>query len=771
MHKRAQGTIAGLFVVLICWCLLGVTSAATAATAADGLTCPQTLLPAQVKTLAKSVAATTTGQGGISGRVTEKGTPNGIANVDVMAMGVGLCTANYGTATTDANGNYTISGLTGGTYQVEFTPPNATPYYIPQWYNGVLTMTQAAAVQVTEPNTTPNINANLERGGSISGVVSTSDSGLPISITVTASGTKGGSGSTSLGYDGTGSYTITGLATDSYTVSFKSPGISIPPFTSYASKDYPNNPVAVTAPGETKNINITLSPGGSITGTVTDPSGNPLNQIFVTAQQAGAVSVGTGFTDTHGIFTIGGLPSGTYEVVTNRYNATAYLPGKKTGVVVVAPDTNNIGTIQLQLGGQITGTVKNYLGAPLSGVYAGAYDATTGVFVNTATTVADGAYTINSLDTGSYKVEFFICQGGYVTQWYNHKTSQATADPVSVTKPNIVHNIDATLDLQSSGYGVIYNGNGSTGGTVPVDGNSYATGATVTVLGAGTLSRTGYAFNGWNTVANGSGARYDAGNTYTMGTASIAFYAQWTPQATYTVTYSGNGSTGGAVPVDANSYLQGATVTVLGAGTLTRTGYTFNGWNTVANGSGARYDAGNTYTMGTANITFYAQWTPQATYTVTYSGNSSTGGAVPVDGNSYATGATVTVLGAGTLTRTGYTFKGWNTAANGSGASYVAGNTYTMGTASITFYAQWTSTSAITKGDVNSDGIVNVFDALLTLQYAVGLIEHTPENITKYLAVADVAPLGTDGKPKGDGVVNVFDALAILRHAVSLDPW
>ena len=78
----------------------------------------------------------------------------------------------------------------------------------------------------------------------------------------------------------------------------------------------------------------------------------------------------------------------------------------------------------------------------------------------------------------------------------------------------------------------------------------------------------------------------------------------------------------------------------------------------------------------------------------------------------------------------------------------------------------------IASGDVNSDGKVDVFDALLTLQYAVGLIEHTPESNTKYLAAADVSPLDAiTGKPKGDGVVNVFDALAILRKAVNLDRW
>ena len=59
------------------------------------------------------------------------------------------------------------------------------------------------------------------------------------------------------------------------------------------------------------------------------------------------------------------------------------------------------------------------------------------------------------------------------------------------------------------------------------------------------------------------------------------------------------------------------------------------------------------------------------TYSVTYNGNTNTGGSVPTDGNSYINGDTVTVLGnTGSLTRVGYTFAGWNTAADGSGASY-----------------------------------------------------------------------------------------------------
>ena len=80
--------------------------------------------------------------------------------------------------------------------------------------------------------------------------------------------------------------------------------------------------------------------------------------------------------------------------------------------------------------------------------------------------------------------------------------------------------------------------------------------------------------------------------------------------STYTVTYDGNGKTGGNVPTDSNSpYEENDKVTVLGnTGTLVKTNYTFTGWNTAADGSGTHYDADDTFTMGTSNVTLYAEW-------------------------------------------------------------------------------------------------------------------------------------------------------------------
>jgi uncharacterized repeat protein (TIGR02543 family) len=161
---------------------------------------------------------------------------------------------------------------------------------------------------------------------------------------------------------------------------------------------------------------------------------------------------------------------------------------------------------------------------------------------------------------------------------------------------------------------------------------------------------------------------------------------------TYTVTYNGNGNTGGSVPVDSTGYRAGDTVTLQGAGDLIKTGHSFAGWNTKADGTGTTYGPEATFAMGTTNVTLYAKWVVDTipTYTVTYNGNGNTGGNVPVDSAGYRAGDTVTVQGAGSLTKTGYSFAGWNTKADGTGTTYTQGQTFPMEAANVTLYAKWT---------------------------------------------------------------------------------
>ena len=191
------------------------------------------------------------------------------------------------------------------------------------------------------------------------------------------------------------------------------------------------------------------------------------------------------------------------------------------------------------------------------------------------------------------------------------------------------------------------------------------------------------------------GAAYTFGASSASGSGGLLVHALWTGLPAYTVTYAGNGNTGGTVPTDSTECLAGTTVTVLGnTGSLANSGHTFAGWNTAANGSGTAYAAGATFTMGSSNVTLYAQWTlSSATYAVTYVGNGSTSGFGLPDPNQYAAGSTVTVHGnLGFFFKPDYSFDGWNTSANGSGAAYAIGETFTMGNSDVTLYAQWNAT-------------------------------------------------------------------------------
>jgi uncharacterized repeat protein (TIGR02543 family) len=224
-----------------------------------------------------------------------------------------------------------------------------------------------------------------------------------------------------------------------------------------------------------------------------------------------------------------------------------------------------------------------------------------------------------------------------------------------------------------STYTVTYDGNGSDGGSVPVDGNNYTSGAEVTVPGnTGSLTRSGFTFSGWSDGTN----TYTAGDTFIMGSADVTLSAVWSEIITYTVTYDGNGSDGGSVPVDGNNYTSGAEVTVPGnTGSLTRSGFSFSGWSDGTN----TYTAGDTFIMGSADVTLSAVWEKKSSggggttipsYTLSYDSNGAISGSVPAS-KSYTNGSMVTVCGnTGSLAKSGCRFSGWNTRPDGSGTDY-----------------------------------------------------------------------------------------------------
>ena len=75
-----------------------------------------------------------------------------------------------------------------------------------------------------------------------------------------------------------------------------------------------------------------------------------------------------------------------------------------------------------------------------------------------------------------------------------------------------------------------------------------------------------------------------------------------------TITFNANGGSG-TVPTAISTYV--GVANTIPSNSLTRTGYTFNGWNTASDGSGTAYATGSTITP-TGDVTLYAQW--QTTY-------------------------------------------------------------------------------------------------------------------------------------------------------------
>ena len=90
----------------------------------------------------------------------------------------------------------------------------------------------------------------------------------------------------------------------------------------------------------------------------------------------------------------------------------------------------------------------------------------------------------------------------------------------------------------------------------------------------------------------------------------------------YSVTYNGNGNTGGSVPTDSEAYEKNETVTVKSnSGSLVRTGYTYGGWNTKDDGMGNNYTAGTGTFNITTNTILYAKWSINThAYTLTKTG-------------------------------------------------------------------------------------------------------------------------------------------------------
>ena len=209
---------------------------------------------------------------------------------------------------------------------------------------------------------------------------------------------------------------------------------------------------------------------------------------------------------------------------------------------------------------------------------------------------------------------------------------------------------------------------------VPVDTNEYKKGDKATIKEG--ITREDYAFTGWLYTGN---IVYQPGDQLTMPAKNVTLTAQWAAVTNYSVTYDLDGGTykGGSEAPTESKKLEGETFTVADA--AEKVGYAFGGWN-----DGTKtYQPGETYTVGTSNVTLKAVWNQK--YTVTFSMGEweDFEGELPTE-DAHVEGDTFMLPAA--PEREGYEFMRW---VDEDGNDYQPGTTFVMPAKNVTITAIW----------------------------------------------------------------------------------
>lgn len=247
----------------------------------------------------------------------------------------------------------------------------------------------------------------------------------------------------------------------------------------------------------------------------------------------------------------------------------------------------------------------------------------------------------------------------------------------------LTNNVTVYAHWIGNGYTVRFAGNGATGGGTPDQAFQYNIGQNLHRNG---FTRDGYTFTGWkradNQQAYGDGQWVN--NLTTQPNGIVTMVAQWSANEAH-IRYNPNPPAGKTTGGQGTPNWDGHTgdTPTIGQNGWTIDGYTFAGWATSPDGSGARYAPGARWTAN-GTLTLYAQWTPgQAS--LTYDGNGATGG--KTDPQTGKTDEKINVRDNG-FTRDGYTFVTWNTQADCKGNAVKPNSEWTL-RGSSTLYACW----------------------------------------------------------------------------------
>ena len=196
------------------------------------------------------------------------------------------------------------------------------------------------------------------------------------------------------------------------------------------------------------------------------------------------------------------------------------------------------------------------------------------------------------------------------------------------------------------------------------------------------LTKAHYTFGGWyNDTACTIPWLFDIDTV----SGDTPIYAQWNEEGYYTVNFYTDGGT----PTPNQQFLAQNSFVIKPEEDPAKTGYTFDGWywyNSFEGNDFIPWTFDSNKLPG--NLILYANWTP-ISYTVRFYANDGTQTSTDEDFK-YDEQKPLT---ANSFTRTGYTFTGWNTQADGKGTSYVNNASVQKLSAidgdTFSLYAQW----------------------------------------------------------------------------------
>jgi len=360
------------------------------------------------------------GPGTVFGNVTDADTKAAISGVTIKI--------DNKTTQTDENGNYTITGIQPGNYNLTATKDLYLPY--------------STSVQILA-GTSTSINISLMSIGQVRGKITDTTTGAGIQ---NASITIGGQTSYT---NSSGDYYIVNILPGTYSITVSKSG--------YLS-DY--NTLHIVG-GQVTTYNTSLDRAGSVTGKVTDAStGAGISGASVSGGGSQAV------TDNYGNYTLNDVIPGSQTITASK---AGYAPNS-VNVNVIA-GTTVTANISLQSGGtgSITGKVTDAsTGLGINQAYVSVYSPP-GSYAGSTQTNSTGDYTINNIPAGIG--ELWVSKDGYNGKYFDITIpSGGTATyNVSLT-PNVtvygrvidsstgigIPGVYVSITIGTSKYGILY---------------------------------------------------------------------------------------------------------------------------------------------------------------------------------------------------------------------------------------------------------------------------------------------------------------------------